>query len=224
MQTKVPRAGAIIMKLSHVKMLSNSRSLFSNPNYKAAKKGCPFSARALVSTLAIPFQEFRFFTGFVCPVMKPQGNRIPQAMAEHIVAASDSIFYDSILLMNQRSGSTMGARILYTPDFNGPVLPGNYILVDDFFTTGTTLIYLKRHIENHGGNVVNAVVLSCSAYGHNFEPSKWLLETLIMKFPNISEYFDLDTLCDGHIRHLLKYSSLQSFYNRYCIETSLLFQ
>lgn len=211
------------MKFSHVKVLSNSKTLFSNPHYRAAKNGCPFTSNALVSTLNLPLQRFRYFSGFVCPVLKPTGNRIPLSIAEQIVLASDAILYDSIQLMNQRSGSSMGARLLYSPEFSGPVLPGNYILVDDFFTTGTTLIHLKKHIESHGGNVIMAVVLACTAYGHNFEPSKWLLETLLQKFPNIGDYFDPETLCDSHIRHLLKYNSLQGFYNKYCSQASALF-
>lgn len=66
------------------------------------------------------------------------------------------------ILQNNKAGRTGAApmdRMVRYPTFQGPVTPGNYILVDDHFTNGGTFRAAIEHIETNGGSVVGATAI-----------------------------------------------------------------
>lgn len=50
---------------------------------------------------------FKNLTGYVCPVLKPIGNRIPLALSEYMAMHSKLILEDAIYLQHTPHGSTI---------------------------------------------------------------------------------------------------------------------
>ena len=144
------------MKIAHVHRISTIQKMKGNSNYSPAKKGSFESAQKLVREIICEYSSFEKLRGFVCPVLKPAGNRIPLALAQLISSNSNTILCDSVYLQHTPHGSSMAERLYYEPVFFGPVKPDNYIIVDDVYTTGQTLRRLKHYIESKGGNVTGA--------------------------------------------------------------------
>jgi len=212
------------MKITHVTRLSAASKMLKHPAYKTAKCGNYDDARVLVSDILPVRNQFRNLKGIVCPVLKPVGNSIPLALAEFMAYNSGLMLCSSIYLQHTSHGSSMIERLYYHPNFSGKVVPGNYIIVDDVYTTGQTLKSLKDYIESNGGNVISAYCIG-SGPSLEFEPSRLLLQMLACKFPNISEYFDLKTLTAPQVHYLLRFNSLSKlFERRYRSELTLMFQ
>ena len=179
----------------------------NHPQYHLAKSGDIEAAQRLVNQTVTSPSIFQNLTGFVCPVQKPKGNSIPMALALLMSANSKLVLSGSVYLQHTSHGSAMVERLYYKPFFSGNVAPGNYIIVDDVYTTGQTLKSLKRFIESKGGNVTSAWCLG-SAATTQFEPNRLLVKMLLMKFPSISNYFDINSLTVPQINYLLRLSSI----------------
>jgi len=211
------------MKIAYVTRLSTASKMLKHPAYKSAKCGNPSDASILVSDILPERKQFRNLKGFVCPVLKPAGNSIPLALAEIMAYNSGLLLCSSIYLQHTPHGSSMIERLYYRPNFSGKVLPGNYIIVDDVYTTGQTLKSLKDYIECNGGNVTSAYCIG-SGPSLEFEPSRILLRTLASKFPDISDYFSINTLTAPQVHYLLRFTSLNKvFERRYQSELTLMF-
>lgn len=203
------------MKIRKVTSLSTAKRVFKSKHYLSAKKTDIWSALALIDELNIDYSVFANFKGFVCPVQKSSGNKIPLALAIRIAENSPAIFYDHIKLLSNRAGNEMIIRMNYIPVYAGTALPGKYIIVDDYYTTGQTLIHLKSFIESFGCNVVNAYTLTCNKRGNYFEPTSLELRLLRSKFPSISNAFDISTLTRPQLEYIMRFSSLTAFYSKY---------
>ena len=202
------------MKINIIHRLSNTNTMLRNKHYKAANRGSLESAFLLIDELVRDFGIFRQLSGFVCPVQKPTGNKIPLALATRIVENSKSELCGSIYLMNNRPGDSMIDRMYFDPEYSGDVPAGKYILVDDVFTTGATLKGLKIYIESNGGNVVSAFTLG-SSKTLLFEASKLKLKMLKARYPDIERYFDMARLTIVQINYLLRFNSLDTFHQLY---------
>ena len=145
--------------------------------------------------------------GYVCPVMKARGNQIPLALAQYMSSNSNLTLCDSVILQHSPHGSSMVERLYYKPHFSGKVIPGNYIIVDDVYTTGQTLKSLKTYLESRGAIVTGAWCLG-SGPTTQFEPNRLLLRMLLAKFPAISNYFDIASLTVPQVQYLLRLSSI----------------
>ena len=211
------------MKITHITRLSSTSRMLTHPSYKPAKQGSISDARELVSgILATPNKAFPG-SGWICPVIKPAGNRIPLALAEYIASNSRLLLCDSIFLQHTPHGSAMIDRLYYSPVYSGRVLPGNYIIADDVYTTGQTLKSLKEYIESNGGNVIEAYCIG-SGPSLEFEPSRILLKILLARFPDISQYFNINTLTAPQVHYLLRFSRLNKLFDRrYQSQLSLMF-
>jgi hypothetical protein len=179
----------------------------NHPQYHLAKSGDIEAAQRLVNQTVPDCSVFQSLNGFVCPVMKPKGNQIPLAIAQYMTFHSKLTLCDSVFLQPTTHGSSMVERLYYKPFFSGKVIPGNYIIVDDVYTTGQTLKSLKRFLESKGASVTSAWCLG-SAATTEFEPNRLLVRMLLSKFPSISNYFDIDSLTVPQIQYLLRLSSI----------------
>lgn len=195
------------MRIEHIRRISTVLKMKSNSNYHLAKSGDFESAQRLVNQTVTDCSVFQNLTGFVCPVQKPKGNSIPLALALLMSSNSKLILSDSVYLQHTAHGSSMVERLYYHPHFSGKVIPGNYIIVDDVYTTGQTMKYLKNYLESKGANVTSAWCLG-SAATTQFEPNRLLLRILFAKHPSISNYFDIDRLTVPQIQYLLRLSSI----------------
>ena len=195
------------MKIEHVKRISTILKMKSYSSYNMAKNGDFDAAVDLVSRIVPDYSVFQKLTGFVLPVMKPKGNQIPLALAHYMTFNSKLTLCDSVFLQPASHGSSMVERLYYQPLFSGKVIPGNYTIVDEVYTTGQTLKSLKNYLESNGANVTGAWCLG-SAASTEFEPNRLLVKMLIAKFPSISKYFDIDRLTVPQIQYLLRLSSI----------------
>lgn len=191
------------MKIPKITRLSITPKLTKHKLYKSAKTGSINDARALVSDIVSDTTPFSKMKGFVCPVIKASGNKIPLALAELMAQNSRLELWPDIILKHEKHGSSMAERLFYEPEYSGHVLPGNYVIVDDVFTSGRTMIALKRFIEKSGGNVIAAFAIGSSS-ALSFEPEKYLLKTLLHQFPDITKMIDINLLTNPQLMYLLK--------------------
>ena len=140
------------MKIENIRRISTVLKMKNNVNYHLAKTGDYASAQHLVCQLIHDDSKFQNLTGFVLPVQKPKGNQIPMALARFMSFNSKLTLCDSVFLQPAVHGSSMVERLYYHPHFSGKVIPGNYIIVDDVYTTGQTMKYLKT-ISNPGAEM-----------------------------------------------------------------------
>lgn len=199
------------MKLSHIHRLSSTQKLTGHRLYKEAKQGDLTAAQLMLQEIITDKLRFKYLDGYVCPVLKQSGNRIPHALAQIISINSSARLADEIYLQHTSHGSSAAERLYYQPCFSGKVKPADYIIVDDVYTTGKTLKSLKNYIESKGGNVISAWCIG-SGPSLEFEPKRILLRLLTAKFPNINEYFDLNELTSPQIHYLLKLNSLSKLW------------
>ena len=195
------------MKIERIHRISTVVKMKNHCAYQQAKSGDLDAAQRLVNQTVPVSEIFQNLTGFVCPVMKPKGNQIPLALAQYMTFHSKLTLCDSVFLQPASHGSSIVERLYYQPYFSGNVIPGNYIIVDDVYTTGQTLKSLKRFLEAKGANVTGAWCLG-SAATTQFEPNRLLVKMLVNKFPTISNYFDIDSLTVPQIEYLLRVSSI----------------
>jgi len=195
------------MRIDNIRRISTILKMKSRPAYHLAKSGNFESAQFLVIQTVPDSSVFKNLNGFVLPVQKPKGNQIPLALAQHMATHSKLTLCDSVFLQHTVHGSSMVERLYYHPHFSGLVKPGNYIIVDDVYTTGQTLKSLKNYLESKGANVTGAWCLG-SAATTMFEPNRLLLKLLLAKFPSISNYFEINSLTVPQIQYLLRLSSI----------------
>ncbi len=195
------------MKIESVHRISSVLKMKNHPSYYLAKSGDFEAAQDLVKQVIPNNSLFQNLTGFVLPVMKPKGNQIPLALAHQMTYNSKLTLCDSVFLQHTTHGSSMVERLYYHPHFSGQFKPGNYVIVDDVYTTGQTLKSLKTFLESRGANVTSAWCLG-SAATTQFEPNRLMLKILLAKFPSISNYFDIDSLTVPQIQYLLRLSSI----------------
>jgi hypothetical protein len=194
------------MKIEYVHRISTVDKMKNHCAYHLAKTGDIDAAQSLVTQTVPDSTVFQNLKGFVLPVQKPKGNQIPLALAQYMTGQSKLTLCDSVFLQPAVHGSSMVERLYYQPHFSGHVKPGNYIIVDDVYTTGQTLKSLKNYLESKGANVTGAWCLG-SAATTMFEPNRLLVKMLLAKFPAISNYFDIASLTVPQIQYLLRLSS-----------------
>lgn len=199
------------MKIEHIRRISTVLKMKSHPAYHLAKSGDIAAAQHLVNQTVPNHLIFQNLTGFVCPVMKVKGNQIPLALAQFMTFNSKLTLCDSVILRHTPHGSSMAERLYYQPQFSGHVKPGNYIIVDDVYTTGQTLKTLKNFLESKGANVNGAWCIG-SAATTLFEPNRLLLKMLLNRFPSISRFFDINSLTVPQIQYLLRLSSINKLW------------
>ena len=200
------------MKMPRINRLSTTAKMKSCAHYLSAKRGNLLAALHTVDSITIDYNRFKRFSGFVCPVQKQIGNAIPLALAMRIAQNSKLVLCKSVFLENRKTGNSMVERMFSNPIYSGNIKPGPYIIVDDVYTTGITVKFLKDYIEATGNQVNSIYTLGSSCHGLQFEATSLPLKMLKSKFPHIERYFELSKLTASQVNYLLRFNSIQGFY------------
>lgn len=196
-------------------------ALKDQPEYVAAKGGDQEAALNLVDRLITDetLEQLRAVIGSdrprLLPVMAVEDtgtNRIPLAMAEVI---ADRLGLDIELGITQyekvsRTGAGSDHRLAFNPTFEGNVEPGQkYLILDDTLTMGGTISSLRGYIENRGGNVVAAAVMTAHAGALNLPVKPGMLDAIAAKHGPAMDTFwketfgyGIDQLTQGEAGHL----------------------
>lgn len=199
--------------MPRINRLSTTAKMQSCAHYLSAKRCNLLAALRTVDYINIDYNRFKRFSGFVCPVQKQTGNAIPLALALRIAQNSNLKVCDSVYLENSMTGNSMVERMFFKPIYSGNITPGKYIIVDDVYTTGVTVKYLKDYIESTGSQVNSIYTLGSSKYGLQFEATSIPLKILKSRFPTIEMYFQLSELTASQVNYLLRFNSIHSFIN-----------
>ena len=102
-------------------------------------------------------------------------NKIPEAMAHAIRASTGWPVDAEIVQINKpgRTGSGSSHRLAFQPIFDGKVEAGrDYLILDDNSTMGGTIASLRGYIENRGGRVIGAAVVSARETALDIVPTR----------------------------------------------------
>lgn len=138
-------------------------------SYHLAKFGDLQAAKQVVKDLGsiedFWYLAYMYPNCWVVPVAKPSGNKIAYALAEKLVSETTGLRLHTRIAQYptvRRTGKSRWYRLANRPHFFGPVHKGDYILLDDFVTTGGTLAELRWYIESFGGRVLAMGSLSAN--------------------------------------------------------------
>ena len=147
-------------------------SLTNEPEYEAAKKGDAEAALALVDRLISDetVAQLKTLIGDekprIVPVLAVEAagnNKIPAMMAV-VLADRLGLEVETDIVQREkvaRTGAGSDHRLAFNPTFEGNVTAGRkYIVVDDTLTMGGTIASLRGYIENNGGKVMAASVMT----------------------------------------------------------------
>lgn len=196
-------------------------ALKNEPEYQAAKSGDMSAAIELVDRLLTDdtVGKIREQIGdgkpLVLPVLAVEAagnNKIPLAMAE---ALADRLGLDVELGIIQsdkvgRTDSGADHRLAFNPTFEGDVKQGQkYLVVDDTLTMGGTVASLRGYVENRGGKVVAASVMTAHEGALNLPVKSSMLAAIENKHgPSINHFwqetfgYGTDKLTQGEAGHL----------------------
>ena len=167
----------------------DNKLLKKHVDYKAAKGGNVEAAIRLVSELVKPESlaaaKAKFGNDAVyLPVMAQEMtgiNQIPNALAAHYAANTGGVKGSGIFQISKayHTGADAMERLIARDEFDGDVVPGQrYVLVDDVSTMGCTLADLASYIQDSGGEVVGAILLTNASRASTIYPNKKIISSL----------------------------------------------
>ena len=196
-------------------------SLKNEPEYAAAKGGNDIEAGRLVNKLLKEetVQQFREMIGDRKPVIVSVSatesagrNKIPLAMAQALGSRLDLPVDTDIQQINKvsRTGSGIDHRLAFQPVFDGRVEAGrDYLIVDDTLAVGGTVAALRGYIENRGGHVVGAGVMTAHEGALNLPVKQAMIDNISRKHGNTMDNYwkeefgyGIDQLTQGEAGHL----------------------
>lgn len=191
------------------------------PEYKGAKSGDFIQSMILVDKLLKDetIDRVRIMIGDEKPIILPVlseevtgKNRIPQATA-YALAVSLGLEVDTNIYQDntaKRTGTGIYHRYVAPPEFKGDVKSGqSYLIVDDTLSVGGTIATLKGYVENRGGKVIGATVLTSFAHNADIAIKQDMLQSLEQK-QGLNDYwikefgYRLDKLTQQEAVHLKK--------------------
>lgn len=229
---------ALAKAISHTSI----SALRHHPAFTDAKAGNHSAALDVVQTLAHPDRARSLLDTcpgavLVAPVLAIERtgvNMLPLAYAKWLASLQTpprASWTPSIIQSNVTHHTDADAihRLLYRPEFSGPVEPGRpYIVLDDVITSGSTVQALRLYIERHGGHVIAFTCLAASystITGSSLQitPTENTLHALQIKFDSaaletllretgVADYLSELTNCQA--RYLLSFRSLDTLRDR----------
>jgi hypothetical protein len=196
-----------------------------HPNYLLAKSGDTDQAALLVNDLlnSDVIEQMRSLHSS-SPILisvhaeEEMGkNAIPEVMADILSAALGWATEPDVVQANvvNHTGADGFSRLARQAVFAGNIVAGcNYVIVDDFIGQGGTVANLRGHIENLGGNVLAATVLTGKPFSAKLSLSALQLAQLREKHGNKEngietwwiDYFGFgfDCLTESEARYLIR--------------------
>lgn len=208
-------------------------ALAKEPEYLAAKQGDPEAALNLVDRLLTSdtVAQLKELLGDkrpkILPVMAVEQsghNKIPLAMAE-VLADRLGLEVELGIYQVDKVGRTNAGsdhRLAFNPVFDGNVKPGQqYLIVDDTLTMGGTLASLKGYVENRGGQIVGASVMTAHIGALDMKVKPKMLSAIAEKHGQGMDLFwkenfgyGIDKLTQGEAGHLKAAASVDAIRNR----------
>lgn len=208
-------------------------ALKAEPEYQAAKSGDPQAALSLVSKLISQeaVEQVRELIGSRTPTIVPVSaietagnNQIPLAMANAFGQELGLPVEYGIQQANKvsRTGAGIDHRLAFQPSFTGDVEPGReYLIMDDTLSVGSTIAALKGHIENRGGKVLGAAVMTAHEGALNIVIKPAMMEAIRHKHgERMDQYwkeefgYGIDKLTQGEAGHLRKAPDVEHIRDR----------
>lgn len=167
--------------------------LKNSENYQAAKAGDSKAALSLVQSLLNEqtIAEIQEMAGGREPVIvavraeeSAGRNKIPFMMARALSSQTGWQVDTKLFQANfaGRTGTDAVYRLANPPIFRGDVQAGrDYLIVDDNSTMGGTIASLRGYIENRGGHVIGAAVMSARETGLDIVPTQKQLDDIQRK-------------------------------------------
>ena len=196
-------------------------ALQDEPEYQAAKSGDKQAALLLVNRLLTDdtVQQIKKKLGVRKPLVLPVlaveaagNNKIPLAMGEVL---ADRLGLDVALNIGQRekvgrTGTGSDHRLAFNPSFKGNVkVEQEYLIVDDTLTMGGTIASLRGYIENRGGKVIAASVMTAHEGAIDLAVKRKMLEAIDRKHgPAMNQFwqetfgYGIEKLTQGEAGHL----------------------
>ena len=207
--------------------------LQQQPEYTLAKAGDTDAAHDLAERLLRngTIDQIRNIIGNdqprIVPVLAEEAsghNKIPLAMAFEVgkrlgLDVDVSIFQTERVA---RTGEGADYRLAFNPSFDGPVKKGGkYLVFDDTLTMGGTIASLRGFLENRGGNVIAAAVMTAHLGALNIAVKPSMLEAIDQKHGSAMNDFwketfgyGIDHLTQGEAGHLRKSPSVDAIRTR----------
>ena len=208
-------------------------TLKNEPEYEAAKSGDMPAAIDLVNRLLTSDllekirQQITNSKPRLLPVLAIEtagNNKIPLATAE-ILADRLNLELEQDIVQRERVGRTgkdSNHRLAFNPSFEGKVKAGEaYLIVDDTLTMGGTLASLRGYIENRGGKVVAAVVMTAGNNSLDIAIKQKMLDNINNKHgPLMNQFwqetfgYGIDKLTQSEAGHLRRAASVDEIRDR----------
>ena len=189
--------------------------LKNSENYQAAKAGDSKAALSLVQSLLNEqtIAEIQEMAGGREPVIvavraeeSAGRNKIPFMMARALSSQTGWQVDTKLFQANfaGRTGTDTVYRLANPPIFRGDVQAGrDYLIVDDNSTMGGTIASLRGYIENRGGHVIGAAVMSARETGLDIVPTQKQLDDIQRKHGDAPNDYWTNTFGYG-IDHLTR--------------------
>ena len=207
--------------------------LKNEPEYQAAKSGSMPAAIELVDRLLTSEtvgkikEQIRDNKPLLLPVLAVEAagkNKIPLAMAE-VLGYRLGLDVESDILQQDKIGRTnAGAdhRLAFNPTFRGDVKQGQkYLVLDDTLTMGGTIASLRGYVENRGGQVVAASVMTAHEGALNLPVKPTMLAAIENKHgPDMNQFwketfgYGIDKLTQGEAGHLKSAKTIDAIRDR----------
>ena len=207
--------------------------LSKEPEYLAAKQGDGEAALNLVDRLVSDetVNQLKELIGSetprILPVLAVEAagtNKIPLAFAEVLADRLGLTVETGIVQSEKVNRTSAGAdhRLAFNPSFSGAVTEGQkYLIVDDTLTMGGTLASLRGYVENRGGNVLAASVMTARQGSVDMAVKPKMLAAIVAKHGNEMDSFwkesfghGIDKLTQGEAGHLKSAASVDAIRDR----------
>jgi hypothetical protein len=180
---------------------SDERFVKQHPLYASAKEGDTKAAEGLVEDVManVNIQELKAVVRrsrpFVLPVhaLESEGmNVIPRVFARALAQFLELPLFSGVIQINRVShtGARGDHRLAFPAILGGEVVPGTYLMVDDFIGQGGTLANLRGFIEANGGTAIGATALTGKAYSSRLRlEEETLMEPRIKHGEKLEEWW-----------------------------------
>lgn len=197
------------------------KELSNEPEYEAAKGGDEHKAGELVGKLINDdtLNQLKELIGDRKPIIVPilavetaGKNKIPLATADLLAHELNLEVSNDIVQINHvgRTGTGIDHRFAHQPMFSGEVEAGkDYLIIDDTLSVGGTIAAARGYIENRGGKVVGAAVMTAHEGALNISVKSNMLDSIQAKHGDtMNEYwkgkfgYEIDRLTQGEAGHV----------------------